>query len=104
MDNTEHRKTTTTFVTENLMSIFEIAMGFLSTFQSNPQDLPADIDKNIILEVLLKIVSRCMQFDFSGNTTDDGSDEIWVLQLPFSWEGLIRSERVSLLFYLYVCL
>ena len=100
MDNTEHRKTTTTFVQENLLSIVEIALGILTTFQVNPQDLPADIDKNLILEVSLKIVSRCLQFDFSGNTLDDGSDEIWVLQLPFTWEGLIRTEHLSLLFYL----
>lgn len=99
VDSTEHRRTATQFISENLLDIFEYALSvFRQIHNGNP--LYSDPSyRNAVLESISSIVSRCLQFDFQGCTGDEGSDEVWVLQLPATWEGLVcNSNMLRMLF------
>lgn len=99
MDNTEHRKTSTQFVSENLPDILEFALSVLHRIHNGASEYQDISFRNAVLESVFKILSRCLLFDFTGCTCDDGSDEMWVLQIPSVWEGLIcKSEQLNMLF------
>lgn len=99
VDNTEHRKTATQFVRDSLPDIFQYALSVLREIHDNNQEFQNSGHRQAVLENIFKILSRCLSFDFNGCTIDEGSDEIWVLQVPSSWEGLIcRSEQLTILF------
>lgn len=103
MDNTEHRKAATQFVSENLPDIFQFALTILHSIHDDDPNYQDPQFKQAILESTFKILSRCLQFDFTGCISDDGSDEVWVLQLPSSWEGFVcKSEQLNILFDMYL--
>ena len=99
VDSTEHRRTVTQFISENLLDIFEYALAVLRQIHNGDQLYADPSYRNAVLESISSIVSRCLQFDFQGCTGDDGSDEVWVLQLPATWEGLVcNSNMLRMLF------
>lgn len=104
MDYTEHRKTATQFIRDNLPDIFQYALGVLDSIYNKAPEYQDASYRQAVLENILKILSRCLQFDFNGCTCDDGTDEIWILQIPASWESLIcKSEQVDMLFDMFEC-
>ena len=102
MDSTEHRRTATQFISENLLDIFQYALTVLKQIHDHDPLYDNPSYRNAVLESIISIISRCLQFDFQGCTGDDGSDEVWVLQLPATWEGLVcGSNQLKILFDIY---
>lgn len=103
VDNTDHRKTATQFMSENLLDIFQYALSVLQSIHDNDPTFSEPSYRQSVLQSTLDILSRCLQFDFTGCTGDDGSDEMWVLQLPQQWEGLVcNSKQLYVFFDLFV--
>lgn len=99
VDSTEHRRTATQFISENLLDIFEYALSVFRQIHNGDPLYSDPSYRNAVLESISGIVSRCLQFDFQGCTGDEGSDEVWVLQLPATWEGLVcNSNMLRMLF------
>lgn len=99
VDSTEHRRTATQFISENLLDIFEYALSILRQIHNGDQQYSDPSYRVAVLQSISSIISRCLQFDFQGCTGDEGSDEVWVLQLPVTWEGLVcNSNMLRMLF------
>lgn len=102
VDSTEHRRTATQFISENLLDIFQYALTVLKQIHDHDPLYDNPSYRNAVLESIISIISRCLQFDFQGCTGDDGSDEVWVLQLPATWEGLVcGSNQLKILFDMF---
>ena len=102
VDNTEHRRTATQFMSENLLDIFQYGIRMLHRLHDNDPVFADPSYRRSVMTATLDILSRCLQFDFTGCTGEEGSDEVWVLQLPMSWEGLVcRSTQLYMFFDLY---
>ena len=99
MDFAEHRKAATQFITENLLDIFQYSLTILNNIHSNDVEYNDQNYREHVIVKLLELISKCLQFDFLGFTSDDGSDEIWILQLPQIWEGLVcNPQQLQVLF------
>ena len=99
MDFAEHRKTATQFISETLLDIFQYSLSILNNIHANDVEYHDQRYRDRVLQNLLELISRCLQFDFLGFTSDDGSDEIWILQLPQIWEGLVcNTQQLQVLF------
>ena len=102
VDNTEHRRTATQFMSENLLDIFQYGIRMLHRLHDNDPAFADPSYRRSVMTATLDILSHCLQFDFTGCTGEEGSDEVWVLQLPMSWEGLVcRSTQLYMFFDLY---
>lgn len=102
VDNTEHRKTVTQFISEKLLNIFEYALGVINDVTDNSEKYSNTEYRNAILLADLTVLSRCLQFDFIGCKGEEGSDEMWVLQIPSLWESLVcDSNRIAKFFQMY---
>ena len=103
VDNTDHRKTATQFMSENLLDIFQYALSVIQSIHDNDPAFADPQYRQTVLQSTLDILSKCLQFDFTGCTGDDGSDEMWVLQLPQLWEGPVcNSKQLYVFFDLFV--
>lgn len=88
---------------ENLLDIFQFALSLLSSIHQNDVLYTDEDYRSRVLVALFELLSKCLQFNFLGVTTDEGSDEIWVLQLPQTWEGLVcNANQLRIFFDMYV--
>ena len=74
VDNTEHRKTVTQFISEKLLNIFEYALGVINDVTDNSEKYSNTEYRNAILLADLTVLSRCLQFDFIGCKGEEGSE------------------------------
>ena len=102
MDSTEHRKTVTQFISENLLTIFETALEVVDDLSAGSEKYSDFNYRTALLQADMKVLSQCLQFDFMGCKSDESADETWVLQISTMWEGLVcNSERLARLFALW---
>ena len=66
MDNTEHRKTVTQFISESLLTIFETALEVVDDISAGSDKFNDFNYRNALLQADMKVLSQCLQFDFIG--------------------------------------
>lgn len=49
----------------------------------------------------LQLALQCLSFDFVGTCMDDSSEELWTIQVPSSWRGVVEDATTSRLFLDY---
>lgn len=76
VDNTEHRRTATQFMSENLLDIFQYGIRMLHRLHDNDPAFADPSYRRSVMTATLDILSHCLQFDFTGCTGEEGSDEV----------------------------
>ncbi|GAB5593863.1 hypothetical protein Unana1_08763 [Umbelopsis nana] len=86
-----HRKTAVAFRDEQLFLIFESANKILQELLQNTISMDND-QQDRLCDAVLKLISKCMAFDFIGTTPDESGEDSGTIQIPTSWKSLIEDE------------
>ncbi|KAI9285764.1 armadillo-type protein [Umbelopsis sp. AD052] len=86
-----HRKTAVAFRDDQLFLIFESANNILQELLQNAMSLDND-QQDRLCDAVLKLISKCMAFDFIGTTPDESGEDSGTIQIPTSWKSLIEDE------------
>lgn len=102
-----HRKLLSSFRDDGLNEIFSTAINYLKEKQAKNDinGIAKDDALYITVGQALNLCSLCLQFDFSGISSDDPSDELTSLQVPPTWKKYFcELDTLRMFFQLYSCL
>ncbi|KAG2176377.1 hypothetical protein INT43_005611 [Umbelopsis isabellina] len=86
-----HRKTAVAFRDEQLLLIFETANTILQELLQNNISMDNG-QRDRLCDAVLKLISKCMAFDFIGTTPDESGEDSGTIQIPTSWKSMIEDE------------
>lgn len=85
---TQHRKTAISFRDTTMLRIFRSGLRTLSNLHGGAtQGSPAQLAR--VSQMALKVVTKCLNFDFIGTNPDESSEDIGTIQVPTSWRPVI---------------
>ncbi|ESO95104.1 hypothetical protein LOTGIDRAFT_160865 [Lottia gigantea] len=100
---TKYRKIALSFVDTQLYEIFQLACTLLRTAVGNLKNLDlSDVNQHGLLSHTLQLTLNTLTFDFSGNCTDESSDDLSNAQIPTTWRtAFLDFTTVQLFFDLF---
>lgn len=63
--------------------------------------LPSVLSAGLLGAQGLQLALQCLSFDFVGTCMDDSSEELWTIQVPSSWRGVVEDATTTRLFLDY---
>jgi len=95
----QHRKVAVSFRDSSLFEIFQTGISVLQGIESGQYSADPASEKDQLKSEILKLIYKCLTFDYIGTNSDESSDEFGSLQIPGSWRVIIEDTNTLPLFF-----
>jgi len=100
---TQHRKTSVSFRDVCLFNVFQLGLSTAKEVQVSSLSAGGFLSQQqaILADQSLRLLVRCLSFDFIGTNPDESIEDVGTIQAPTAWRSVLQDSTTLELFFAF---